>query len=370
MIALTFMASLFQNVSQAPPPVATETEEHLPAVQVRQVRVNSPVDSSELNEKKQIRLPVEEHNLPDNNIIDPRDFTPLYGQDMVCTIVWRASPEEGDPPTWLSTPDSPEGLYTDIPYTYLAGALIQNEVVDASHCANNGLLPNGAADTCGLEAARAFVTEWQNQFNEPIYYFAKANAIPAVLLKRVFALESQFWIGVSSDGYHAGLGHTTPVGLDPLFLFYPAYYDTLCPYLFSPKTCEGSYSDLSQEEKAMMRGFLYNTKIDASCPTCPYGVDSEKTTASIDIFAKLVISNCHQTNQLFINITDAYAGSLAVYEDLWKFTMANYNVGSGCMSEAYSKTYLQELEFNWGNVSGNLEGNCENAVNYVDRISY
>ena len=369
-LALTFGMSLFQSVSQPAPPVASVTETPLPNIQVRQIRVDTPV--AQMGSHQEISAdPAEgELSIPDSEPIRRSDLTPFYGEEYVCTIIWRATPPEGDAPYWLSTPDSPDGLYTDIPYTYLAGALIRNGVVDASDCPNDGLLPNGTADTCGLEAARTAVTEWQNQFNEPIYSFANANALPAVLLKRVFAIESQFWFGISLDGYHAGLGHTTPIGLDPLFLFYPNYYNTICPLLFSDRTCEGTYSDLSSEEKAMMRGYLYNTRVDATCPACPYGVDLDKANSSIDIFAKLINSNCHQTNTLFLNITEAYAGSSAAYEDLWKFTMANYTAGPGCMGDAYLRTYNQGEEFTWENVSRNLVGACEAAIPYVDAISY
>jgi len=120
----------------------------------------------------------------------------------------------------------------------------------------------------------------------------------------------------------------------------------------------------------MMRGYLYNTRVDATCPACPYGVDLDKANSSIDIFAKLINSNCHQTNTLFLNITEGYAGSNAAYEDLWKFTMGNYTAGPGCMGDAYLRTYNQGEEFTWENVSRNLVGACEAAIPYVEAISY
>lgn len=369
-LALTFMLSSFQSVSQPAPVVASVTKTPLPNIQVRQIQIETPVAQTEFHQGISAEPAEGELSIPDSEPIRRSELTPFYGEEYVCTIIWRATPPEGEAPYWLSTPDSPEGLYTDVPYTYLAGSLIRNGVIDASECPNDGLLPNGAADTCGLEAARTAVTEWQNQFNEPIYSFANANALPAVLLKRVFATESQFWFGISLDGYHAGLGHTTPIGLDPLFLYYPNYYNTICPLLFSDRTCEGTYSELSSEEKAMMRGYLYNTRVDATCPACPYGVDLDKATSSIDIFAKLINSNCHQTNTLFLNITEGYAGSNASYEDLWKFTMGNYTAGPGCMGDAYLRTYNQGEEFTWENVSRNLVGACEAAIPYVEAISY
>ncbi len=369
-IVLTFVMSSFQNVSPSTSTAAPLPETQLPNIQVRQVIVETPVPQA-ITQQEITTPPLGEiQSDPPSRPMRRSEISPLYGEEYVCTIIWRATPPEGEAPYWLSTPDSAEGLYTDFPYVYLAGALIKNGVVDASDCPNDGLLPNGAADTCGLEAARTAVTEWQNQFNVPIYDFANANALPAVLLKRVFAIESQFWFGISIDGYHAGLGHTTPIGLDPLFLFYPNYFNTICPLLFSDETCEGTYSDLSDEEKAMMRGYLFNTRVDATCPSCPYGVDIEKATASIDIFAKLINANCQQINNLFLNLTDEYAGSNAEYEDLWRFTMANYTAGPGCMGDAFLRTSNQGEGFSWDNVARNLVGACESAIPYVDLISY
>jgi len=46
-------------------------------------------------------------------------------------------------PNGLSTPTQSETLGTDVSYTYLAENLIRKGAVDASACANNGLLPDG-----------------------------------------------------------------------------------------------------------------------------------------------------------------------------------------------------------------------------------
>ena len=168
-LALTLMMSSFQSVSQPAPVFASVIETPLPNIQVRQIHIETPVAQTENHQEISAEPAEGELSIPDSEPIRRSELTPFYGEEYVCTIIWRATPPEGEAPYWLSTPDSPEGLYTDVPYTYLAGSLIRNGVIDASECPNDGLLPNGAADTCGLEVARTAVTEWQNQFNEPIY---------------------------------------------------------------------------------------------------------------------------------------------------------------------------------------------------------
>ena len=174
-------------------------------------------------------------------------------KDTICSQIWGAYPPDGGLPRWLTTPGSAGELSTDIPYTLLAGHLIQAGLVDAWSCPSGGLFPNGAANTCGLEQARPLVTEWQNQFDPIIWEVAIRNAIPAVLLKRLLAQESQFWFGPSFDATHYGPGQITEAGLDPLFNWYPNYYLEVCENIFSSNTCKKRYDRLSKTEKALIR---------------------------------------------------------------------------------------------------------------------
>ena len=113
-----------------------------------------------------------------------------------CARMWEAFPPLGEPPIWLSTPDSFQLISSEEPYFYLAGRLIAQGLVDISTCPTSGLLPNGYADTCGLERARPLVEEWQNQFDARIIEVAKESGVPGQMMKNLFAQESQFWPGV------------------------------------------------------------------------------------------------------------------------------------------------------------------------------
>jgi len=87
------------------------------------------------------------------------------------------------------------------------------------------------------------------------------------------------------------------------------------------------------------------------------------------VVAHTLLANCGQAGQLVENITDDIAGESASYEDLWKFTLVNYNAGPGCLGDALDVTYGEDQELTWENVSSHLAGVCEGAVDYVNKIS-
>jgi hypothetical protein len=60
---------------------------------------------------------------------------------------------------------------------------------------------------------------------------------------------------------------------------------------------------------------------------------------------------------------------VASYEDLWKYTLVNYNAGPGCLGDAVEGADGQGLELTWENVSSFLPGVCAGAIDYVDDIS-
>lgn len=293
----------------------------------------------------------------------------LPAKESICSQIWDSYPEEDALPTWLQTPTLPAGLRTRIPYAYLAGRLIHHSVVDAGDCQDGGLMENGSANTCGLERAAEAVTEWQNRFDEAIFLAAIQNGVPAVLLKRVLAQESQFWPSISESGIEFGIGQTTETGIDALFLWYPDLYKQVCASVFTEDTCTPKYSQLRPYQKSMLRGYLLSQKFDATCPSCPLGIDVYKAEQSIDGFAKLIVANCRQVGQLVYNLTGKPAGMKSNYTDLWTYTLVNYNSGAGCLSEALQATLSEWYNpLNWTHVAGNLKGECSRGVVYAQEI--
>ncbi len=162
---------------------------------------------------------------------------PLAG----CSETWNVFPPVGGVPAWLSTPSSAEDLATNIPYEYLAANLIKQGVVDASTCADGGLLDNGQVSPCGLEAARSAVNDWQNRFDGLIFSAAQETGVPAQILKNIFSRESQFWPDGTVGHPEAGLGQMTDGGADTTLLWNRPFYEQFCPTVLDGALCSQGY---------------------------------------------------------------------------------------------------------------------------------
>jgi hypothetical protein len=285
-----------------------------------------------------------------------------------CVEAWGTLPPVGGPPEWLSTPPQSENLGTAISYNYLAAHLIRTGTVDVSACSDGGLL-DGLASNCGMEAAREAVNAWQNQFDSIILSIARDTGVPAHLLKNMFAIESQFWPGMS-DPQHVGLGQFTEKGADTALLWNPPFFQQFCPLVMDSAECSKGYLHLTDEQREYVRSALLQS-VNATCETCPLRIDLNRANFSIGVFAHAMLANCEQAGQLVENITGGAAGAQVSYEDLWKFTLVNYNAGPGCLGNALEATYggEEDLVLNWENVSPRLEPACQGAIQYVNAIS-
>jgi len=274
----------------------------------------------------------------------------------------------GGVPDWLSTPEDPAFLTTEEPYSYLAGRLIANGVVDASSCSSGGLQPNGYADNCGLEVAMPEVIVWQNQFDDQILQVANGTKVPAQLLKNLFAQESQFWPGVFRTANEYGLGQITDNGADAILLWNPSFYNQFCTLVLSEDQCAVGYVKLSSENQAILRGALA-TSSNADCGNCEYGIDLTTIDASIKLVADTLLANCEQVAQIVYNATGRIAGGVSSYEELWKFTIANYHVGSGCLSYPIYTAWAARSTIDWEHISTYLTDACETVIPYVTEIT-
>jgi hypothetical protein len=283
--------------------------------------------------------------------------------------MWGVFPPVGGVPEWLTTPINSTDLSSDIPYTYLAANLILQGVVDAKGCPDGGVAPGGVANQCGLEKARPAVTEWQNQFDALILTVAQDTSVPAHLLKNLFARESQFWPGIYQSLEDTGLGQLTENGADTALFWNDSFYEQFCPMILPESTCGRGYMHLPEYDQVTLRRALISS-VNATCADCPLGLDLTQANFSVGVFAHTMIANCAQTAQVIYNYTDRQQVSkVAVYEDLWKFTLVNYNAGGGCLAEAVSNAYVRSEGITWDNVSLYLTGACSGAVSYVNDIS-
>jgi hypothetical protein len=295
-----------------------------------------------------------------------------------CSEIWNTFPPVGGTPDWLSTPQRPEDLATNVSYEYLSANLIKHGVVEASSCDNGGLLANGLANACGLEIVRPEVNDWQNSFDNLIFSASQQTGVPAKLLKRIFARESQFWPGAMSGPAEAGLGQLTKGGADAVLMWNPSFYEQFCPTILDGSICKAKIYPEPEEDwqgiglndstRSILRNALVRS-VDAVCPDCPNGIDLKKADFSVAVFAQTLVASCKQTGMVIdINYGSA-SGQTASYEDLWRFTLVNYNAGPGCLGLAVDKTGSLGEPLDWASVSSHLTPACQGALDYVNAIS-
>jgi hypothetical protein len=285
-----------------------------------------------------------------------------------CSLAWQSFPPSDGLPGWLLTPEKPANLQSEVAYVYLAGNLIMQGLVNVEACLDGGVYSDGTATPCGAEAAYFAVTDWQNRFDVLIFDVARNSEVPAQLLKNLFSRESQFWPGIFNERDDVGLGQLTEHGADTALMWNPAFYREFCPLVLDKSLCQfRGYAELSRDNQALLRGALLQS-VDASCPECPLGINLERADASVAIFARTLLANCEQAGRIVQNVTGRPAGDVASYEDLWKFTLANYNAGAGCLGDAVQVVRARGLEMTWQNVSENFLPGCQPVVQYVEDI--
>ncbi len=289
-------------------------------------------------------------------------------QNSSCAAIWHSFPSVEGPPEWLESPTDSSGLSTSLPLHFLAAMLIQNGVVDASACPRGGLEYFAAANQCGVEAARESVIDWQNQFDEEIMLTSEKTGIPALLLKNIFAHESQLWPGIYQNVEEVGLGQLTEEGAEAALLWNPTFYTQFCPLVLYKGTCDKGYGNLSVDEQTILRGALVQ-KANASCQDCTLGIDLTQANFSVGIFGETIVGNCAQVDRMLYNLTGLSSGEVASHDDLWRFTLVNYNAGPGCLWYALNRTWDAGDELDWLHVAANLLGGCRAGVDYVMDIS-
>ena len=285
-----------------------------------------------------------------------------------CSQLWDAFPPIGDMPDWLTTPEASQLMATEEPYYYLAGRLIAQGLVDAKSCPGGGLLSNGYADACGLEKAMPQVQEWQNRFDAQIITTAKQTGVPAQLMKNLFAQESQFWPGAFKDPKEFGFGQLTDNGAETILLWNLSFYDQYCPMVLNASKCSRGYVYLDKDSQAILRGALAKqAKVD--CQDCNLGVDLTNITSGINLFAQTILANCSQVSRIVYNATNRSPGLVTNYENLWRFTIANYHIGPGCLSYALYQAWARRDVMDWDHVAQYLTPPCKGVIPYVTKVA-
>ncbi len=284
-----------------------------------------------------------------------------------CAQAWEVLPEVQSLPPWLDSPADPSDLHTDVPYLYLGGRLIAHGIVDASSCTDGGLLPNGAASPCGIALAQEEVLAWQNRFDPEIWQAAQKVGVPARLLKRLLAVESQFWPGEFPQHFEVGFGQLSPHGIDTLLLWDPAVFQPLCAEMLGQWRCTYGYAHLDPHQRHLLHESIW-AQANLACGNCPYGVDLDRSGEAIELFAHLLRAHCRQIGQTVHNITGRPPARVTHYLDLWRFTLANYN-GPDCTYEALRRTWEAKEPLDWAHVREHFPPGCEGPLRYVEQVA-
>jgi hypothetical protein len=300
-----------------------------------------------------------------------------------CSLAWDVQDQAGA--TWDSFVQFPYEINTRKTLHTLAAHLILNGIVDSSACPAGGLnLSLDWPTACGLESATPKMIEWQNQYDEYIWLASREHGIPPKVLKTLIEIESQFWPGNSRfylDEF--GLGQINQLGVDVLLRRDAAFYRQVCSTVLSD--CNVPYPSLDPSQQALIRGAAVSLA-DATCSTCPNGLDLDKAKESISLIAMLLRANCEQVEVILDSAdrkfgdpdADAATATAAVatarasgetyqsvsYEDLWRFTFVSYHSGSNCFQEAVNATRKAHLSVTWENLLE--EFNCKGGVGYAD----
>ena len=273
-----------------------------------------------------------------------------YGAD-----VWYTFPtiDAGIDPALKKIPNS-DYLVTKHSLQLLGAKLLKTGKVDSSVCINYGLNLDGTPNGCGEQVTAKMVFDIQNQYDKKIFDASKKQKVPPRIVKGLIAQESQFW-PVSDVPYEYGLGMLTEGGADMLLRWNSSYFLNVCWKTFpmDRDKCFGGFSNLKEDEQIILRGVVISK----------VGTDEE-----IEMIAAAIRGSVYQVNQIITNSTGQLPSEVSTYEDLWKFTVANYYSGSGCLYNAMNITSAYKLPLTWENVRRFLTGKCELANLYVDRV--
>ncbi len=269
---------------------------------------------------------------------------------------------------WLSFPTNASALASDRSLVLLAGKLILNGLVDASGCPNNGLLKNGAANPCGEIAARPAVIVWQNQFDRAILDASNRSGVPPFLLKNVLAQETQFWPTSRPTVYgysEMGLGHVTEMGADTLLRWNPAYEAGICPAVFGPDTCKKPFVFMPVDQQAALRGMVMQ-QLNTDCSNCRGGLSLQVARRSINTIAEVLRANYTHAKWLTDNLGKSSPGQ----NMLWRFALAGYNAGPGCLTNALARARALSSNATWKEVAAQFDPACHSTVDYIETVTH
>lgn len=291
--------------------------------------------------------------LPAQSLDTPVPCETAYGQA-------PASDQTG----WLKRNVAVADLATSNRYDLLVGHLLKTGLVNGASCPAGGLNSDGSPNGCGLDLAQESATAWQNRYDAAILADANDKGLPPYVLKAVIAVESQFWPAPDWIKGEIGLGQMTSNGADLALAYRPAFYQQICRQALGEEACQKSYIELPPSSKYMLQGLVLRS-IDATCPTCQGGIDPGRGNQAVGVLSETLAASCTQAARVFRMGTGKIPTEKLSYEDFWRFVLADYHSGAGCLYQALRITGDPST---WTAISTNLTGYCTTGREYVRRI--
>ncbi len=283
-------------------------------------------------------------------VIGDKTYTGWLPSDRVPRI-WSSFPPVFLP-GWLKNAGETQ-LFTDIPYTYLAGQTILSGALGVSDCENLGIIPGsgGYANQCGLEFAREKVTELQNAYNHEIAEAAYKSGVPSRILKGIIAQESQFWPEAHGIAGEKGLYQLSRDGADTLLRWNGHTYLDYCR-LYLERCDELGYDSRQDWERELLISAVM------------------KDADSIALLGEILIGKAAQVARVLENYFDIDpAGEVLTYETLWMLTIANYNAGPNLIAGVLWEVDRRGLVFTWENIGAVMNEMQPSVYKYVRNIT-
>lgn len=265
--------------------------------------------------------------------------------------VWGVVPGSDNIPSWLKTVPT-EQLITDHYYYYLAGQILLNGVANARNCWNGGISGEnpGYSTNCGVLSVFDDVCLYQNAYNEEITQASERTGIPNRLIKRIIAIESQFYPNAYGIAGERGLYQFTRDGADTLFRWnYPFYLEVCGEYW---DYCDSfGYDALDQWQRDVL---INRVLADPN---------------NIYFLGSALKANAYQVKRLLNNVSRIdVPGDVLSYEDLWKITVLNYHGGATLTGAVLVNIRDLDLLVSWDSFATVLEDLQPSVLRYVNRV--
>lgn len=265
--------------------------------------------------------------------------------------IWGVVPGFDNVPDWLKTVP-PEQLITDHYYYYLAGQIIVNGVANARNCWNGGISGDNPqySTNCGVLSVFDDVCLYQNAYNEEITQASEETGIPNRLIKRIIAIESQFYPNAYGIVGERGLYQFTRDGADTLFRWNGPFYLETCGEYWDYCNSVG-YDAIDQWQREVL---INHVLADPN---------------NIYYLGSALKANAYQVNRLLDNISRIDTpGDTLTYEDLWKITVLNYHGGATLTSAVLVNIRDLDLPVSWDSFATVLEDLQPSVLSYVNRV--